>query len=240
MRFVVPSIDILAGKAVRLRQGRRETAEVLGEPLELAAKYGRAGFGWLHVVDLDAAFGGRSQLALLEKLAKAAGGMKMQVGGGIRSFQLAEKALGAGAARVVFGTALFTAPDEAAKAVAKFGPEKVWAALDFSGRPPVAKIRGWTAGAEVGIDRAVENAKKCGVGGVVASSIDADGMMRGPDLQLAASAAQRWGGPVWLAGGMRDAADAKAAFKAGAQGVVFGRALYGNIDLEELLCLQEG
>ena len=239
MRMVVPSIDMLAGKAVRLRQGRRETAEVLGEPLELAAKYGKLGFRWLHVVDLDAAFGGKNQFPLLEQLAKAAGGMKIQLGGGIRSFPLAKKAFGAGAARVVFGTALFTAPEEVVKTVEGFGPERVWAALDFSGKPPVAKIRGWTNGTGAGLETAIWQAKRCGVGGVVASSVDADGMMGGPDLQLASVAAGRWRRPIWLAGGVRDAVDANAAFEAGAQGVIFGRALYGDIDLEELLCLQK-
>ena len=78
MKMAIPSIDLLGGKAVRLRQGRRETAEILGEPLQLAAKYSQLGFLYLHVVDLDAAFGGRNQFALLRKLSAACGSMKLQ------------------------------------------------------------------------------------------------------------------------------------------------------------------
>jgi len=104
MKLIVPSIDLLSGKAVRLQQGRLETAETLGEPLALAAKYSGLGFQWLHIVDLDAAFGGIGNMPLLPALAKASGGMKIQWGGGIRSARKAEELIAAGAARVVART----------------------------------------------------------------------------------------------------------------------------------------
>jgi len=232
-------MDLLSGKAVRLQQGRRETAEVLGEPLALAAKYSQLGFPWLHIVDLDAAFGGVGNMGLLPAIAGACGGMKIQWGGGIRSAQAAKKAVAAGATRVVFGTAIFTAPQEVKAAAASLGADKVWASLDFSGKPPVAKIRGWTQGAGAGMSTAISAAEECGVGGAVISSVDADGMMNGPDLLLAAEASAAWGAPLWLAGGMRNAQDAKEAFAAGASGAIFGRALYSkDTDLREFSCLQ--
>ncbi len=255
-KSAVPSIDILGGKAVRLLQGRRETAEVLGEPLALAAKYAALGFPWLHIVDLDAAFGGGSKgsRGILPSLAKASGSMKIQWGGGIRTAAQAEEALAAGATRVVFGTSVFSAPQEVRAAVDSLGAEKVWASLDFSGMPPVAKIRGWKESAGADVLSALAAAEKCGVGGAVISSVDADGMMNGPNLRLAAEVSgmrgwqegSQWeqGKPVrnkpfWLAGGMRNAQDAKAAFSAGAQGAIFGRALYSKeFDLEGLSCLQ--
>lgn len=228
MGLMVPSIDLLEGKAVRLRQGKRETAEVLGEPLQLAAKYGSLGFEWLHVVDLDAAFGGERQTALLAELRKKCGKMKLQLGGGIRSCKAAESAIAAGADRVIFGTALFEAADEVELAVGKLGAEKVWAGIDFSGKPPRARIRGWTAGADIGIEEALGAASECNVGGVVVSSVDADGMQQGPDVSLVSKAREAYAGEIWLAGGMRNVDDAKKAFDAGAGGVIFGKALYGK------------
>jgi len=241
MNFAVPSIDLAGGKAVRLLQGRRETAEILGEPAELAEKYACAGFPFLHVVDLDAAFGGKSQIAMLGTLFKSCAGsrMKIQWAGGIRSLALAEQALSCGAERVVFGTAIFEAPQEVASASARFGAERIWASLDFSGDPPCAKMRGWTKGAQAGVDEAIAAASSCGVGGVLVSSIDADGMMKGPVLRLARAVGAKWKKPFWLAGGMRNASDANEAFAAGAQGAIFGRALYQGVDLEELACLQK-
>lgn len=239
MKLVIPSIDLLDGKAVRLQQGSLKTAEVLGEPLSLAAKYAATGFPYLHIVDLDAAFGGKSQFALLKKLSEASGSMKLQWGGGIRSAAAAEEAIASGAVRVVFSTALFTAPKEVAASAAKLGTERAWASLDFAGKPPVARIRGWTQGTSLGLPEAIAAAEKCGAGGLIISSVEADGMMKGPDLSLAALAASKTRRPIWLAGGMRSAADAKTAFASGAQGAIFGRALYGNIDLEELSCLQK-
>ena len=239
MSFAVPSIDILSGNAVRLRQGKKETSEILGNPLQLAEKYRKLGFLYLHVVDLDAAFGGDSQFELLEKIAKSCGSMTLQWGGGMRRAALAARAFEAGAARVIFSTALFTAPEEVAAAVRKFGPEKIWASLDFAGNPPVARIRGWTEGQGATVGKSIEAAEKCGVGGAVLSSIDRDGTMEGPDLDLARQFASGWKKPFWLSGGMRDARDAKDSFAAGAQGTIFGRALYGKNDLEELACLQQ-
>lgn len=240
MRQAVPSIDLMGEDAVRLRQGREGTRIAYGDPLELAAKYEAAGFPWLHVVDLDAAFGRKSRIAMLFELRRACKRMKIQWAGGVRSAALARQALAAGADRVVFGTALFTEGEEVAAAVGELGAEKVWAALDFSGRPPVARIAGWKEKTGAGLEEALIKAKNSGVGGVIVSSVDADGMQKGPDLGLVAAAARLCSCPFWAAGGMRDAKDAKNAFALGAQGAVFGRALYGkNIDLEELACLRE-
>ena len=241
MGLAVPSIDLLGGKAVRLRQGKKETAEALGEPLALAEKYAQLGFEWLHLVDLDAAFGGKRQVELIGKIASRCGKMKLQVGGGIRSCGAAKEALASGADRVVFGTALLENPKEVKKAVEELGAEKIWAGVDFAGKPPVAKVRGWLKGTKMGLKDAMGFASECGAGGVVVSSVDADGMMKGPDVSLVSKAAEVYEGEVWLAGGMRDAGDARKAFDAGANGVIFGRALYGKrMNLGELACLQEG
>ncbi len=240
MGLTVPSIDLLEGKAVRLRQGKKETAEILGEPLFLAAKYASLGFEWLHVVDLDAAFGGKRQTALISKIAGKCDRMKLQVGGGIRSCEAAENTIAAGADRVVFGTALFEAAAEVKLAAGRLGEEKVWAGIDFSGNPPCARVRGWVKKTKMGLKDALAVASECDVGGIVISSVDADGMQMGPDVSLAMKACEIYGREIWLAGGMRSAADAKKAFEAGADGVIFGRALYNEkTDLSGLVGLQK-
>jgi len=240
MRIPVPSVDILRGEAVRLVQGREGTDTVFGDPIELAVKYDYFGFPILHVVDLDAAFGRINQFAILKDMRKACGRIKIQWAGGIRSRKLAEEAFEAGADRVVFGTTMFLSEKEVLDSVDSFGSGKVWGALDFSGKPPTARIKGWKEGTSVELASAVKTAENCKVGGIILSSVDADGMRRGPDISLVSEAAKSYGGPIWLAGGMRNAADAKSAFELGAQGVIFGRALYDEkTDLEELLRLRE-
>jgi phosphoribosylformimino-5-aminoimidazole carboxamide ribotide isomerase len=240
MGSVVPSIDLLSGAAVRLRKGKESTAERLGEPISLAQKYSELGFSWLHIVDLDAAFGKGDNIRALPRMAEAKGKMKLQWGGGIRSCAAAEKALAAGADRVVFGTSIFLASQEVKDAALRFGSGRVWASLDFSGDPPMARVRGWQEGTGVGVADAIAIAEKCEIGGIMVSAIEQDGTMEGPDLSLLDIAVKCARLPVWLSGGMRDAKDAKRAFARGADGAIFGRALYGKNGLEGLACLQKG
>src|SRR5438552_3612870 len=116
---IYPAIDILGGKAVRLKQGRKSEATVYGEPLEMALKWVAKGADWLHVVDLDGAFEGKSHhLALLREMAAAVPGAKIQVGGGIRNMAAVESLLDAGIQRVVLGTAAVQDHDFVKKALA--------------------------------------------------------------------------------------------------------------------------
>lgn len=241
MQLAIPSIDIMQGNAVRLRQGKRESTEVFGDPFRLAAAYDSLGFGTIHVVDLDAAFGGKCQFGMLRQLAASCKSMEIQWGGGLRSFGLAKEALESGAQRVVFSTAIFESPEEVQRAADGFGKERVVAGLDFSGLPPVARVRGWTKGAGMEVQGAVAMAEECGAGAIVATCVEADGMQRGPDLKLVAMVKNATKLAVIASGGMRNASDALDAAKAGADAVIFGRALYSkDIDLGELSCLQKG
>jgi len=240
MKFIIPSIDIMDGKAVRLRQGKEETERELGNPLQLAQKYEETGFQYLHIVDLDSAFGKKSQSGALKEIRKECPKIKIQWAGGIRSFEAAEQAFSAGADRVVFGTALFKSSNEVLRCSREFGAERTCAALDFSGSPPVARIAGWKQSASAGLKEAIVAAEGCKVGSILLSSVDRDGMQRGPDFELLSNSLKLTKKPIWLAGGVRDASDAQKAFRLGAQGVVFGTALYSNsTDLGELLCLQK-
>ncbi len=237
MQLVIPSVDILHGNAVRLRQGRLETAGEFGDPVELAAKYDALGFQLIHLVDLDAAFGGSDQFAILEKIAGKCMKAKLQWGGGLRNIELASQALSSGAYRVIFSTAIFENPEGVAAAAAKFGKQRVAAGLDFKGK--IARVKGWKEGTGLDVEQAISLAEKCGVGRIVVTSVEADGMQKGPDLGLLRQAADATSLPVIASGGMRNAKDALDASRAGAGGAIFGRALYGReVDLEELACLQ--
>jgi len=234
----VPSIDILDGKAVRLRQGKLGTEKVFGNPLALARKYEKAGFPLLHIVDLDAAFGRGSQLALLGKIAAACPLLRIQWAGGIRSREAARAAFASGAYRVVFGTAVARAPKTVRQCAQEFGAERVWASLDFSGKPPRMMVRGWKENASLGVEEAVNLAKKCKVGGLVIGAVDLDGMQAGPSLKLLKKARKLTRLPILLAGGVRSPDDVKAAVTLGANGAILGRALYDRkIEMEEWTCL---
>ena len=238
MNLAFPSIDLLEGKAVRLKQGRKDTAEVLGDPVQLAKKYDSLGFELLHVVDLDAAFGSKNQFRILMRIAAACKRIKIQWGGGIRNADLAAQALEVGASRVIFSTALFMSNLEVEKTSDKFGAEAVVAGLDFRGG--IAQVKGWKQGTGANVSQAVKAAENCGAGSIVATSVEADGMQNGPDLDLVEKVRNATKLPVIAAGGVRNAADAIACANAGANGVIFGRALYGKeFDLEELACLQK-
>ena len=237
----VPSIDVLGGKAVRLRQGKLGTQEVFGNPLALAMKYETAGFRRIHIVDMDAVFGRGSQLALLKKIATECSLLKIQWAGSIRSLEAAKKALACRADRVVVGTALASSPEVVLKCSEEFGSDRVWASLDFSGTPPRMMVRGWKQGADMDLQQAVKLAEKCKVGGLVIGSVDMDGMQAGPDLKLLKKARRLTQLPIVFAGGMRSPKDVKAAVSLGANGAILGRALYDRkIKMEEWLCLRKG
>jgi phosphoribosylformimino-5-aminoimidazole carboxamide ribotide isomerase len=178
-----PAIDLLDGRAVRLRKGERKTAKVYAEdPVAQAGAFVEQGARVLHVVDLDAAFGGQRQLALIGRIADAARPALVQVGGGIRDAAAAEETLRAGAGRIVLGTAAVEEPALAGAVVARFGEERVACGIDI--RDGRAATRGWT---EARGPTAAELAARMAAQGVrwlVVTAVSRDGMLDGFDLPL--------------------------------------------------------
>jgi phosphoribosylformimino-5-aminoimidazole carboxamide ribotide isomerase len=167
---------------VRLHKGERATAKVYAEdPAAQAREFVNAGARALHVVDLDAAFGGARQLAAIQAI--AACGVPVQVGGGVRDPAAAQATFAAGAARVIFGTAVVENPALAAEAVERFGADRVACGIDVKDGKPA--VRGWTATSkQLSAPQLVENLYSKGVRWFVITAVARDGTGAGFDLQL--------------------------------------------------------
>lgn len=226
---VIPAIDVLEGRAVRLAQGRREAVTIEGgDPVELARRFASEGATRLHLVDLDGAFSGTPTLDLVARVARA-GGLPLQVGGGYRSAASIEAALDAGADRVMVGTAALS-PSFLEEAATRFG-EALVVAIDV--RDGSVAVDGWTRASEI---TAAELARRCaqaGVARLLVTSASRDGSLAGPDLALLAEVLP-WGVPVLAAGGIASVADLVAVRAAGCEGAVAGSALLrGRFTLAE-------
>ena len=229
---VYPALDVLEGRVVRLSEGRRERVTVEGgDPVAAAERFVAEGATWLHLVDLDGAFSGEPDLALVERVAAA--GVPVQVGGGYRSLDLIDAALAAGAARVLVGTAALD--DGFLAAVAgRFGEAVVVAVDARDGR---VAVDGWTREATT---TPVELAQLCALAGVrrlLVTSTGRDGTLAGPDLPLLRAVGAA-GLPVIAAGGIATLDDLRALRRLGCEGAVTGSAVWlGRFSLAEAVGL---
>jgi phosphoribosylformimino-5-aminoimidazole carboxamide ribotide isomerase len=232
--FVVyPAIDLMAGRAVRLRQGDPTRATTVGDdPVEVGRRWSREGAAWLHVVDLDGALAGEPRhLNLVQRLC-AVCGIPVQVGGGLRRLDDLRAAFSAGAARVVLGTAAL-AGDLLPRAVEAFG-ERIAVALDV--RDEGVAICGWQQTVEVPASDAAARLADAGAPRLIYTSVTRDGMLGGLDRDGLRRLVRRVGVPIIASGGVTTAADVRAAREEGAEGAIIGRALYdGRLTLAEAL-----
>ena len=181
--LLFPAIDLLEGRAVRLHKGDRKSAKIYtDDPAAQARAFVEQGASVLHVVDLDAAFGGKRQLALIEKIARAAAPALVQVGGGIRDLRSAEETLKAGAGRVILGTAAVEKPQLAGAAVALFGEGRVACGIDIKdGR---AATKGWTEARGPAAGELAAQLAEQGVRWMIVTAVARDGTLEGFDLAL--------------------------------------------------------
>jgi phosphoribosylformimino-5-aminoimidazole carboxamide ribotide isomerase len=215
---VIPAIDLLGRKAVRLEQGDYERVSQYGEPTELAARFAADGARWIHVVDLDGARAGLIRPVVVSALVHASAPASVQASGGVRSVEDAETLVRAGASRVVVGTAAWTLLDEL---VASLG-ERLVVAVDV--RDGIVRTRGWTEGG-IELDRAIDQCVASGVARLLCTAIERDGTLDGPNVELVRRVVSRSGLPVLAAGGIRSDEDIDALEDAGAEGAIVGRAL---------------
>jgi phosphoribosylformimino-5-aminoimidazole carboxamide ribotide isomerase len=234
-----PAIDLRGGRCVRLEKGEASRETVYGEdPVAVARGFAEAGAEWVHVVDLDAAFGTGSNRALIRDVV-AATSLKVQTGGGLRTDEDLEEVLEAGAARAVIGTAAIENPELVHRALMRWGPERIAVGLDARGRRPAA--RGWTEESGTDLFDLARTLVSLGVRTIIHTDIERDGMMAGPNLDLSAELAAAAGAEVIVSGGMRGMEDAEAVALAhregrGIAGAIIGKAIYeGRLDLAAAL-----
>jgi phosphoribosylformimino-5-aminoimidazole carboxamide ribotide isomerase len=229
---VVPAVDVLEGRAVRLHEGVRTSIAIEGgDPVALARRFVSERARWLHLVDLDGAFSGRPSAGLLGRIAEAAGGVPLQVGGGYRTLEAIDEALAAGARRVMVGTAALS-PGFLAEATAAFG-EALLVAIDA--RDGRVTVDGWTRDADISPAELARRCADAGVRRLLVTSTRRDGSLAGPDLELLGDVLP-CGLPVLAAGGIAAVADLRALRDLGCEGAVVGSALWrGSFTLAEAL-----
>lgn len=230
---IIPAIDILEGRCVRLSEGRRERVTVEGgDPAAAAARFVAAGARYLHLVDLDGAFSGRPSPDLVERVVAAAGGVPVQVGGGLRNAEAVESALAAGASRAIVGTAALE-NDLLAELASRFGPQLV-VAIDARDGHVVAD--GWVSESPLTPKGLARRCAQSGVKRLLVTSTRRDGSLAGPDLDLLAEVIDGSGLPVLAAGGVGSLADLSRLRELGCEGAIVGAAIWtGAFDLAEAL-----
>ena len=231
--LIIPALDIRRGEVVRLLKGdfSRETA-YSADPVQRAREYAAAGARRLHLVDLDAARGSGDNRALVERIVVEVG-VEVQVGGGVRSLDDASRWLDAGAAAVVMGTVAVRDPAELGR-VSDAHPGRVLAALDVrAGRPAVT---GWLAVEHRTVEGTLALWSGLPVAGVIVTSVDRDGTLAGPDLDLLRSTLAATDHPVTYSGGIASPDHLRAVADLGADGVILGKSLLdGLIELKSVV-----
>jgi phosphoribosyl isomerase A len=231
---LLPAVDVAGGQAVRLVQGVAGTETTYGDPVDAALAWQDAGADWIHLVDLDAAFGRGSNGPQLAELISRLD-VHVELSGGIRNDAALSAALKTGCTRLVIGTAAMEYPDWVARVIAEHG-DRIAVGLDVRGSRLAA--RGWTTdGGE--LDDALDRLEAAGCCRYVVTDIEKDGMLRGPNLDLLRRVCARTERPVVASGGVSSLSDLHAIASLvplGVEGAIVGQALYaGAFTLPEAL-----
>ncbi|MPZ60667.1 MAG: bifunctional 1-(5-phosphoribosyl)-5-((5-phosphoribosylamino)methylideneamino)imidazole-4-carboxamide isomerase/phosphoribosylanthranilate isomerase PriA [Propionibacteriales bacterium] len=233
---LLPAVDVADGQAVQLVQGVAGTEKRFGDPVEAALAWQRAGAEWIHLVDLDAAFGRGDNRRLLSEIVGRVD-VAVELSGGIRDDESLRSALDTGCRRMNIGTAALESPQWCARAIAEHG-DRVAVGLDVRGTTLAA--RGWTR--EGGdLFEVLERLNSEGCARYVVTDVNKDGMLQGPNLALLQDVCAHTDRPVVASGGVTRLDDLRALAKLvpiGVEGTIIGTALYeGNFTLEEALAV---
>jgi phosphoribosyl isomerase A len=233
--ILLPAVDVADGKAVRLTQGEAGTETSYGDPVDAALEWARQGAQWIHLVDLDAAFGRGSNVGVLRKVIKQVKGVQIELSGGIRDDASLEAALESGATRVNLGTAALENPEWAADVIGRYG-EAVAVGLDVRGTTLAA--RGWTRdGGDLWT--VLDRLEGAGCSRYVVTDVTKDGTLQGPNVELLRQMTERTPKPVIASGGISsldDIAALRDLVPLGVEGAIVGKALYaGAFTLAEAL-----
>ena len=232
--ILLPAVDVAHGQAVRLVQGRADSETSFGDPLSAALDWQNAGADWIHLVDLDAAFGRGSNRELLAEVVGKLD-VNVELSGGIRDDESLRAALATGCRRVNLGTAALENPEWTSRVIAEFG-DRIAVGLDVRGTTLAA--RGWT---QEGGDlwETLERLEVDGCSRYVVTDVTKDGTLKGPNIELLKDMCARTDKPVIASGGissLQDLQDLRAIVGLGVEGAIVGKALYaGAFTLEQAI-----
>ena len=235
MFTIYPAIDLRGGKVVRLKEGDpARMTSYSDDPAETAKRWIDAGAAWLHVVNLDGAFGesDNANNAALESILKL--GTRVQFGGGMRSLESIESGLSLGVNRVILGTIAIEQPEIVRDALTRFGAEHI--AVGIDARDGLVRTRGWKDNSGVpALDLALQMTS-FGLATVIFTDVSRDGLGRGLNIPATRELSEKSGLDVIASGGVHTIDDVKSAKDAGLAGCIIGRALYdGTVDLVKAL-----
>ena len=237
--MVIPAVDIMGGKVVRLTRGAPDTKkdyERLGDPVSITRLWEEQGAEWVHVIDLDAALGrGKNTVTIMEILKETEA--PCQVGGGIRSVDAAVRMLEAGAGRIILGSMAIRRPETIETLIREYGSKRIVVSLDHEGGKIL--INGWETGSGLDIEMAMKNFKDLDVRRFLVTDVYRDGTLSGPDVEVFKKMAGK--ASVIAAGGIGSLRDILELRETGVEATVVGRALYeGRFTLPQAILSARG
>lgn len=237
--YIIPAIDLIDGKAVRLVKGDYSKVTVYNDdPAEVARQFEADGAKLLHVVDLDGAKDGTTaNFDTVKKIVECTG-LSVEIGGGIRDIERVRKYVEAGVDRIIIGTAAVTDPEFLAEAVSLYG-EKIVVGVDV--KDGFVAIKGWLEVSELSCSAFCEKLNKMGVKTIICTDISKDGMMSGTNLELYRELSEKFGMNIIASGGVSSLDDVRALAGMNIYGAILGKALYtGAVALKDALAEAEG
>jgi len=237
--LIIPAIDLLDGKVVRLKQGVEESAHIYSDkPEEVAFDFQNSGAQWIHIVDLDSAFGrtGKNDRAI-EKIFNSVT-IPLELGGGIRKKERIQFWLSQGIARVILGSAAVQNPELVEKAIQEFGADKIIAGIDA--KEGKVAIHGWTKGSSIDAVKLAVQMTELGLVRTIVTDISTDGMLTGPKLNTMLTIYQKTGLKIIASGGVSSLKDIEevAKYSDAIEGIIVGRAIYDKrLTLKEAIGL---
>ena len=237
--YIIPAIDLIGGKAVRLMKGDYDKVTVYNDnPAEVAKQFERDGAKLLHVVDLDGAKDGTT--ANFDTVAEIVNQteLSVEIGGGIRDIERVKKYMDVGVDRVIIGTAAVTDPEFLRQAVAMYG-DKIVVGVDI--KDGYVAIKGWLEVSKLSCFNFCQSLSDMGVNTVICTDISKDGMMSGTNMDLYRQLSERFGMNIIASGGVSSVSDVKELTEMGIYGAIVGKAIYtGAVDLVEAIAVAGG
>ncbi len=232
--LIIPAVDIMDGKSVRLVRGDPSHKKTYYEdPVIPATEFAKAGAKLLHVVDIDAALGFGENLSSIKRIVSATG-LPTEAGGGVRSLERARQLLDVGVQSVIFGTSTVNQIEIVEAALKEFGTSKVAVAVDA--REDRVVVKGWTEPTGLNYLKLAESLDKLGVGSMIFTSVDADGTLTRPSIERVTRLREAVNTRLIASGGVSTLEDIKRLSETGVYGAIIGTALYERrIDLKEAL-----